>query len=126
MGPARSGPEEFPDFVAFWFTRAESANSPFDCYALLDGPSVTGAYRIAMERTKGVVMEIEATLFFRKPVDRLGLAPPGHWRAEFDFVVEGGHDPVEMRLFLRTADQVLTETWLYQYHPFQTGRARPS
>jgi len=31
-----------------------------------------------------------------------------------------------MRLFLRTADQVLTETWLYQYHPFQTGRARPS
>ena len=23
---------------------------------------------------------------------------PGHWRAEFDFVVEGGHDPVEMRL----------------------------
>jgi glucans biosynthesis protein len=29
-----------------------------------------------------------------------------------------GNDPVEMRLFLKMGDQVLTETWLYQYHPF--------
>jgi glucans biosynthesis protein len=50
---------------------------------------------------------------------------PGHWRAEFDFVVEGGHDPIELRLFLRTPDQVLTETWLYQYHPFHTGSTVP-
>jgi periplasmic glucans biosynthesis protein len=42
---------------------------------------------------------------------------PGLWRAEFDLVVDG-RDPVEMRLFLKTGEQVLTETWLYQYHPF--------
>jgi glucans biosynthesis protein len=41
----------------------------------------------------------------------------GHWRAQFDLTVEGP-DPVEMRLFLRQGDQVLTESWLYQYHPF--------
>lgn len=43
---------------------------------------------------------------------------PGHWRAQFDFTVGGGTDPVEMRLFLRAGEKILTETWLYQYHPF--------
>ncbi|WP_342360637.1 glucan biosynthesis protein D [Terrarubrum flagellatum] len=42
---------------------------------------------------------------------------PGHWRAQFDLTVDG-HEPVEMRLFLRTGAEVLTESWLYQYHPF--------
>ena len=42
---------------------------------------------------------------------------PGHWRAQFDLTVDGS-DPVEMRLFLRNGDDVLSETWLYQYHPF--------
>jgi glucans biosynthesis protein len=41
---------------------------------------------------------------------------PGHWRAVFDLTVGGG-DPVEMRAFLKIGDRVLTETWLYQYHP---------
>jgi glucans biosynthesis protein len=41
---------------------------------------------------------------------------PGHWRAEFDLGVTGT-DPVEMRLFLRNDDEVLSETWLYQYNP---------
>jgi glucans biosynthesis protein len=42
---------------------------------------------------------------------------PGHWRAQFDLTAEGS-DPIEMRCFLRGGDQVLTETWLYQYLPF--------
>jgi periplasmic glucans biosynthesis protein len=42
---------------------------------------------------------------------------PGHWRAQFDLTVDGS-DPVEMRCFLRLGDRVLTESWLYQYHPF--------
>ena len=38
-------------------------------YALLDGPSVAGAYRIGHRRSPaGLVQEIEATLHFRKPV----------------------------------------------------------
>jgi len=41
---------------------------------------------------------------------------PGHWRAEFDLAV-AGTEPVELRCFLRQADTVLSETWLYQYHP---------
>jgi glucans biosynthesis protein len=75
LTPGGSVPEEFPDFVAFWFAPTPSPSSPALVYALLDGPSVTGAYRFSMERTKGVVMDIEASLFFRAPVERLGLAP---------------------------------------------------
>jgi glucans biosynthesis protein len=41
---------------------------------------------------------------------------PGHWRAQFDFTAEGS-EPVDMRLYLKTGDQTLTETWLYQYQP---------
>lgn len=43
----------------------------------------------------------------------------GHWRAQFDLTVEG-ESPVEMRLFLRNGDTVLSENWLYQYHPFDS------
>lgn len=42
---------------------------------------------------------------------------PGHWRAQFDLTVTGS-EPVEMRLFLRSGERILSETWLYQYHPF--------
>ena len=75
LTPGGSSPEEFPDFVGFWFMPAPAASKSVTVFALLDGPSVAGAYRFVMERTKGVVMEIEATLFFRQAVERLGLAP---------------------------------------------------
>jgi glucans biosynthesis protein len=41
----------------------------------------------------------------------------GHWRAQFDLTADGT-DPVEMRLFLKVGDKVVSETWLFQYHPF--------
>ncbi|HEX8164673.1 MAG TPA: glucan biosynthesis protein D [Beijerinckiaceae bacterium] len=41
---------------------------------------------------------------------------PGHWRAEFDLTATGT-DPVELRCYLKSRDEVLSETWLYQYHP---------
>jgi glucans biosynthesis protein len=31
-----------------------------------------------------------------------------------------GKEPVELRLFLRVDGKPLSETWLYQYHPFQS------
>jgi glucans biosynthesis protein len=41
---------------------------------------------------------------------------PGHWRTQFDLTATGT-DPVEMRCYLRSGNEVLSETWLYQYHP---------
>ncbi|MCG6573496.1 glucan biosynthesis protein D [Pseudomonas sp. AF32] len=44
---------------------------------------------------------------------------PGHWNAQFDLTVEGS-EPVEMRLYLRLGKETASETWLYQYHPFNS------
>ena len=52
-----------------------------------------------------------------KHTDAVPNDVPGHWRTQFDLQVEGT-EPVEMRCFLKAGDKVLTETWLYQYHPF--------
>jgi glucans biosynthesis protein len=75
LTPGGNTPEEFPDFVAFWFSPAPASANAMTVYALLDGPSVAGAYRFVIQRTAGAVMDIEQTLFFRKKVERLGLAP---------------------------------------------------
>lgn len=55
-------------------------------YALLDGPSVTGAYRFLARKTGTVVMDVTAELFFRQPVERLGIAPltSMYWYGEND------------------------------------------
>jgi glucans biosynthesis protein len=68
-------PEEFPDFVAFYIEGAPSEDAPSLVHALLDGPSIAGAYRFAMRRTDGVVMDIDAALFVRSDIQQLGMAP---------------------------------------------------
>jgi glucans biosynthesis protein len=67
--------EEFPDFTHFWFEASEKDRDHLVVYALLDGPSVCGAYRFDMQRTKGVVMDVECSLFLRRDIGRLGIAP---------------------------------------------------
>ncbi len=80
-----SEPEEFPDFTAFWFEPTLSEGDPVIVYALLEGPSVTGAYKFAMTRSKIILVEVEKYLFFRQDVQRLGVAPltSMFWYGEF-------------------------------------------
>ena len=55
-------------------TRAKPPNS-VTLYALMEGPSIVGAYRFLMTRGKGVIMDIESSLFVRAQVSRFGIAP---------------------------------------------------
>lgn len=72
-------PEEFPRFTEFFLSGG--SRGPLIVYALLDSPSVAGAYRFAIERLTDnrdvhrVIMDIEARLFARKDITRLGVAP---------------------------------------------------
>lgn len=81
LNAASALPEEFPDFREFYIAQepGSTPDTPVTVCALLDGPSVTGAYRFRMtrglDRSKGVVMEIEAKVFLRADVERLGLVP---------------------------------------------------
>jgi glucans biosynthesis protein len=68
-------PEEFPVFTRFFFDTPADGSDTVTVSALLEGPSVVGAYRFRMRRAKAVGMEVEAALFLRSDVDRLGLAP---------------------------------------------------
>jgi glucans biosynthesis protein len=69
------GPEEFPRFTRFWLEQAPEGGIVI--YALLESPRATGAYRMATAHRpgEGVFQEIEATLFLRGDIDRLGIAP---------------------------------------------------
>jgi glucans biosynthesis protein len=65
-------PEEFPRFSQFWL--GEDGET-VTIYALLESPSVTGAYRFDCVRKEGVEMDIHCDLFFRASPERVGIAP---------------------------------------------------
>jgi glucans biosynthesis protein len=68
-------PEEFPSFTQVFIEKPAPGAATITVYALLDGPSLAGACRFVMTRGAGVTMDIDQTLFMRRPVARLGLAP---------------------------------------------------
>lgn len=85
LNVAANQPEEFPDFTAFWISPAARESDPVTVLALLDGPSIAGAYRFDISRDGGVWMEVEKHLFLRKDVEQLGIAPltSMFWYAEY-------------------------------------------
>ncbi|MGB7481450.1 MAG: glucan biosynthesis protein D [Burkholderiaceae bacterium] len=68
-------PEEFPSFIAFWLERPQPDSSRLVVYALLDSPSVAGAYRFEIQPAATLVMDIDAALYPRRTIERLGVAP---------------------------------------------------
>ena len=68
-------PEEFPRFSQVYIERPTGNSDTITVSALLDGPSIAGACRFRMTRGAGVVMDVDQTLYLRKPVARFGLAP---------------------------------------------------
>lgn len=67
--------EEFPTFTNFWFEPPADGGSTVVVHALLEGPSIAGAYRFRMKRDAAVVMDIDTQFFLRRDVARLGIAP---------------------------------------------------
>ena len=67
--------EEFPDFTDFYFEQPDPASNTLVVYALLDSPSVAGAYRFAITPGEPLLMDIDAALYPRKAIERLGIAP---------------------------------------------------
>jgi glucans biosynthesis protein len=66
--------EEFPIFTRFWLERGPG--STVTIYALMEGRSVTGAYRFVNRRTpNGPVQDVSLSIHLRADVARLGFAP---------------------------------------------------
>ncbi|MFI4868178.1 MAG: glucan biosynthesis protein [Steroidobacterales bacterium] len=72
---ATTGGEEFPYFTDFWLVRPSPEQRTLTIYAVLDSPSLTGAYRFEIRPGMTSTVEVTATLFARKDVEKVGLAP---------------------------------------------------
>jgi glucans biosynthesis protein len=67
--------EEFPCFEGFWVQRPAPGAKELVVYALLDSPSVAGAYRFTLRPGDDTVMQVRMALYLRQPVKVLGVAP---------------------------------------------------
>ncbi len=67
--------EEFPDFRAFWIERPALGASQVVVHALLDGPSLAGAYRFVITPGDATVFDVQASLFPRRAIANGGVAP---------------------------------------------------
>jgi len=67
--------EEFPYFTDFWLVRPEPNQHSMTLYALLDSPSLTGAYQFNVRPGTVTQVTVTAQLYPRRAVDKLGIAP---------------------------------------------------
>jgi periplasmic glucans biosynthesis protein len=67
--------EEFPRFVEFWLDEPGINQRAITILALLDGPSLTGAYRFVAANEAGALIDVEVDLFIRNNIAQLGIAP---------------------------------------------------
>lgn len=68
-------PEEFPRFAAYYFERPAPDARTMVFYGLMDSPSVAGAYRFALTPGAPQIVEVDAAVYPRKTIRRLGIAP---------------------------------------------------
>jgi glucans biosynthesis protein len=75
INTAESSGEEFPRFTEFWIEKPPQLAAGIRIYALMDSPSAAGAYSFVIEPGATTVTEVQANLFFRKGVQKVGVAP---------------------------------------------------
>lgn len=91
--------EEFPEFSRFWVEAPGENTRSIVVHALLDSPSVSGAYTFTITPGLPVTIKVEAELFPRKDLSHVGLAPLTSMflfdqtnRARFDDFRDAVHD----------------------------------
>jgi periplasmic glucans biosynthesis protein len=67
--------EEFPHFREFWLVRPAREARDIQVLALLDSRRVTGAYRFVVTPGERTVVDVEARIYPRKKIEKLGIAP---------------------------------------------------
>jgi periplasmic glucans biosynthesis protein len=67
--------EDFPFFREFWIELPPPGAERVVVHALMDGASATGAYRFEVYPAAETTLDVTATLFPRRPLPSVGLAP---------------------------------------------------
>jgi glucans biosynthesis protein len=99
LNTAGDGPEEFPVFRDFWIEAAEPGAPTVTVHALMDSPSVAGAFTFRITKGDTTVIEVASRLFPRVDLDQAGIAPGTSMflfsdinRTRFDDFREAVHD----------------------------------
>lgn len=67
--------EEFPRFSEMWIVEPSPESQYLTIFALLDSPSVTGAYRFVLRPGEDTLVDVQSRLYLRRAVEKLGIAP---------------------------------------------------
>ena len=99
LNTAGDGPEEFPVFRDFWIEAAEPDAPTVTVHALMDSPSVAGAFTFKITKGETTVMKVASRLFPRVDLTTVGIAPGTSMflfsdinRTRFDDFREAVHD----------------------------------
>ena len=99
LNTAGNGPEEFPVFRDFWIEAAEPGAPSVTVHALMDSPSVAGAYTFKITKGETTVIAVASRLFPRVDLTTAGIAPGTSMflfsdinRTRFDDFREAVHD----------------------------------
>jgi len=68
-------PEEFPFMRALWLEEPGRDTTELVIYALLDSPSVAGAFRYVVHPGQETYVDVTATIIPRREIERIGIAP---------------------------------------------------
>lgn len=113
LNTAEPGGEEFPIFRDFWIEAALPDAPSVTVHALMDSPSVAGAYRFVITKGETTEMAVSARLFPRVDLPKIGIAPGTSMflfsdinRTRFDDFREAVHDSDGL-LMINGAGEVL-------------------
>ena len=117
LNTAEPGPEEFPVFEEFWVVKPQSDSKELTIYALLDSPSVTGAYRFIITPGPSTVMQVKTAIYMRAgaSIKTFGVAPltSMYWHGENSSSREG-----DLRPEVHDSDGLMVERgsgeWLWR------------
>ena len=105
--------EEFPYFTDFWIERPEPDAEHIKIHALLNSPSVTGAYSFNVRPGDSTVIDVDATLFPRQNMTHFGIAPLTSMflfdatnRSRFDDYRNAVHDSDGLQILMENGEQI--------------------
>ncbi|MDP0927887.1 glucan biosynthesis protein G [Paracoccus onubensis] len=113
LGTGSPGGEEFPGFREFWIEAPAPGAPDIVVHALLDSPSVAGAYRFRITPGVTTLMEVESVLFPRIDLSEAGIAAGTSMflfdetnRARFDDFRDAVHDSDGLLMLNGAGEQI--------------------
>jgi glucans biosynthesis protein len=113
--------EEFPVFKQFWIVKPGVNDHTITVYALMDSPSVAGAYGFTIQPGEETVATVKAVLYLRRAVKEFGIAP----LTSMFLFGKNGHAPLaDFRPEVHDADGLLMQNgkgeWIWR--PLDQGK----